>query len=454
MTSASIAARQGGDDALDLLAGLVLDDGRTWAAAAERIQWVDARAILDLSNPTRYHFLTRARGRSKTTDLAGITLAAMLTQMAPGEEHYATAADKAQGRLLLESMRGFAQRSGLAPLFRFDQYKVTTYTGVVLEVLGDDVPGSYGLKPSYLVVDEIAQWPNTALAEERFGALYSSMPKKKGRMVLLTTAGDPAHWSHRIREQAMTSSRWRRHEVPGPAPWADPLLLDDQRQLLPAFRYQRLFENRWTAGDESFTTLDDVRACVRHAGPLQPLAGTKYVIGVDLGWVNDPSVAVVAHVAPNPERGAGAPDVIWDRHQIWAGSHDHPVPFDDVEAWLLEMARTFNDATIVMDAREGVGMAQRLRTQRLKVEEIPFSSRVNTDLARTLLPLLRAHRLDLPDDTHLIDELVNLRIAETRDGQYRIEHTHDRHNDQAIAFGLATHHLLNQPPPPKWEVIV
>jgi hypothetical protein len=444
----------GGCDALDLLAGLVLENGRRWAAAAEAIQWVDARAILEPGD-IPYHFLTRARGRSKTTDLAGMTLAVMLTQAGPGDRLYATAADKAQGGLLINSMRGFAERSGLAHLLRFDQFKVTVPGGAVLEVLGDVVAGSYGRGPYFVVVDEIAQWPNTSRAEERFDAIYSSMHKRDdARMVLLTTAGDPAHWSYRIREHAMSSSRWRLHEVQGPPSWSDPLALEDQRELLPAFRYQRLFENQWTAGNESFTTLDDVQACVRHAGPLQPLARTDYVIGVDLGWRHDPSVAVVAHLAPNPERGAGAPDVVWDRHEIWAGSQDHEVQFDQVEAWVLRAARTFNNATVVMDAREGVGMAQRLRDQRLKVEAVPFSARVNTDLARTLLPLLRAHRLDLPDDEHLIDELVNLRITETADGQYRIEHTHDRHNDQAIAFALATHHLLNQPPRGRVEIIV
>jgi len=72
------------------------------------------------------------------------------------------------------------------------------------------------LKPDFIVVDEIAQWPNTALAEERFDALSSAMLKKPGaRMVLLTTAGAPAHWSYRIREQASRSPRWRLHEVPG-----------------------------------------------------------------------------------------------------------------------------------------------------------------------------------------------------------------------------------------------
>jgi len=37
-----------------------------------------------------------------------------------------------------------------------------------------------------------------------------------------------------------------------------------------------------------------------------------------------------------------------------------------------------------------------------------------------------------------------LRIVETSDGQYRIDHTRDRHNDQAIAFTLGVDYLLNK----------
>ena len=34
-------------DSLDLMAGLVLEDGRRWGEAAERFQWEDAQAVLD-----------------------------------------------------------------------------------------------------------------------------------------------------------------------------------------------------------------------------------------------------------------------------------------------------------------------------------------------------------------------------------------------------------------------
>ena len=60
------------------MAGLVLEDGRRWGEAAARFQWVDAQAVLNL-HAVPYHFLTRARGGSKTTDLAGVAIAVLLT---------------------------------------------------------------------------------------------------------------------------------------------------------------------------------------------------------------------------------------------------------------------------------------------------------------------------------------------------------------------------------------
>ena len=46
--------------ALDLLGGLVLEDGRRWGEVAVEWQWQDAEAILDLDAPTPFHYLLDA----------------------------------------------------------------------------------------------------------------------------------------------------------------------------------------------------------------------------------------------------------------------------------------------------------------------------------------------------------------------------------------------------------
>ena len=64
-------------DVLNVLGGLVLEDGRDWGDAATPWQWDDARAVLDPgSKGPRSHFLTRPRGASKTSDVGGVAIAA------------------------------------------------------------------------------------------------------------------------------------------------------------------------------------------------------------------------------------------------------------------------------------------------------------------------------------------------------------------------------------------
>jgi len=440
---------------IDLLWRLVIDnDGRRWGDVAHSVQWDDALAVLNPRSTSRYHFLTRARGWSKTTDLAAIVLVIMLTQAHPGDRLDVVAADRDQGALLINAINKFVVRTpGLAGVLNVSRYRVTAPGDVVLEALPADPAGSHGRGPAMLIVDELAQWPDTPSARDRWKANYTGMHKAPGaRLVVLTTAGDPAHFSYPIRERAAVSSMWRLHEVAGPSPWADQAYLDEQHASISEASWRRFYLNEWTAGDDRFTTLDDVTACVRHTGPLQPLPGVKYVIGVDLGWKHDRTAVAVAHLEATDT--PGTPTVVLDRLDVWAGSGDNPVILDDVEAHVLSTAKLFHRATIKMDAREGVGMAQRLRTKGLTVIDEAFTAALNSQLARTLEPLLRAHRLALPDDPDLIDELVNLRIVEPSSGQARIEHTPGHHNDQAIAIALTADQLLNEKPRSRAELIV
>ena len=58
--------------------------------------------------------------------------------------------------------------------------------------------------------------------------------------------------------------------------------------------------------------------------------------------------------------------------------------------------------------------------------------------------LIRSHRLALPRDDDLIDELMNVRLRETSPGVYRMDHDPGRHDDRAIALALAAIHAEEQ----------
>jgi hypothetical protein len=55
----------------------------------------------------------------------------------------------------------------------------------------------------------------------------------------------------------------------------------------------------------------------------------------------------------------------------------------------------------------------------------------------TLHLLFREHRLALPDDPELLDELATVRLRESTPGTYRLDHDASGHDDRAVALGLA-----------------
>lgn len=442
--------------ALDLLASLVLEDGRRWGEAAEPFQWTDARAVLSLGNITPYHFLTRPRGGSKTTDLAGMTIAALLCQLPPQAAGYAFAADQEQAGRLLRAIEGFRDRTPeLAGALAVEVEKVTApAAGTFLKVQAADAAGTWGMIPHWIVVDEIAQWGTTPGPRKLWEAIRTSMHKVPGsRLILLTTAGDPAHWSRKVLDHALRNKLWRVHEVPGPAPWGDADRLEEQREALTESSWRRLYLNEWTADEDRLTTADDIAACVTIDGPLAPDARWFYAIGVDVGIKNDRTVGSVCHLEPLRTAEGYGLKVVLDRMQVWKGSRTAPVQLDEVEEWIAQASASFGGAPVIIDPWQAVGMAQRLRERGVVVGEFTFSASSVGRLALTLYSLLRDHALAIPNDPELIDELLNVRLRESSPGVYRMDHDPDKHDDRALSLSLAAHLLLEAAEEPVTEIV-
>jgi phage terminase large subunit-like protein len=438
------------DSALDLLSGLVLEDGRRWGEAACDFQWEDARAVLDPESETPYSFVTRSRGGAKTSDLAGMAIVVMLAQLPPGSRLYGLAADRDQGRLLIDSIQGYASRTPeLRGALDVQAYRVVaTRSNLLLEVLAADAPGAWGLRPAFLVTDEIAQWGTTPSARRLWEAASSAIAKTQGRMVVLTTAGDPAHWSRKILDHALADPLWRVHEVPGPPPWMDEERIAEQRRRLLDSSYRRLFENEWTSSEDRLASEDDLRACVTLDGPLPPEPGQRYVIGLDLGLKADRTVAAVCHALRlrNARDETTGTKVVLDRMQVWAGSRAEPVQLAAVEDWVAEAASSYRGAIVRLDPWQAIGSMQRLRSRGVRCEEFSFSSASVGRLASTLHLLLRNRMLALPDDPDLLDELANVRLRETSPGTVRMDHDEGQHDDRAIALALAASKLIERSP--------
>lgn len=304
-------------------------------------------------------------------------------------------------------------------------------------VLPADGASAYGLRPSLLVADEFAQWPDTPNTRTLWEAALSSLSKTAAaRLVILTTAGSPEHPSWKLLGQAREApERWRLNEVPGPTPWLDPGVLAEQRRLLLPSQYARLHLNRWTAPEDRLSSRAEVLACIGHEGPVDREPGRRYVVTVDLGLKRDRTVVAVTSVPSTGERV-----VRLDRIDVWRGTPARPVRLSDVEEHVREAARHYR-CKVRGDPWQAVGMYQKLRSRRIAVEEFVFTPTSASRIAVRLFMAIRDHTVDLPDDPDLIDELAAVRLVEKAPKVWKLDTTAGRHDDRAVALAMAVDYL-------------
>lgn len=139
-----------------------------------------------------------------------------------------------------------------------------------------------------------------------------------------------------------------------------------------------------------------------------------------------------------PEAGHShsLPRIVLDRLHVLTGTPARPVQLADVEAVAYQAAGDYH-APIRLDPWQAIGLAQRLRARGVSVVEWTFSPVSVGRLAMTLHRLFREHRMALPDDAELLDEISTVRLRESTPGVYRLDHDASAHDDRAVAIGLA-----------------
>ncbi len=430
---------------LDLLAALT-DHVGVWGPNATEEQWADARAILDLSGPRR-HWLGRAKGFSKTRDVAALSIVALLTQFPVNSDQkgYAAASDADQAALLRQSVQAFVDGTpALRGEIKVEGSKITAVRrGPELHILAADTAGSHGLRPCWLVVDELANFDDTARRREFFDTLWAGLAKTGGRGIVITTAGSPAHFARDVLESAKSDPLWRVSDIHGPPPWSDPTEIESERLRLMPSVFARLWMNTWSVADDAIADQIDVDAAFGLAEPLEPQQGVRYILTVDLGVKNDRTVAVIAHKARSADARADTV-VIVDRMQVWTPKPLRSVRLDDVRSWIEYNARKYG-APVYYDPSQAYLMADQLREAGIGAHEFIFSSSSVGHLATALSQALRARQIRLPDDAELRKEILSVRLRETSPNVLRIDHKSGRHDDRVIACAMACRILTGTP---------
>jgi phage terminase large subunit-like protein len=448
---------------IELLGALPFaDDGARWAETAAPWQVRDAEAVLAPGAP-QFTWIGRPRGGRKTADGAGFAVALHMLAAPPGARSYVVAADAAQAGLVLDSVRAFVLgapvlKSRLRIESRRVQFLDTAGEPLSsVEVLPADEASSWGLRPYLLVADELSVWPTSARG--LWVSVVSSLPKvARSRLVVLTSAGDPAHWSASVLAHARTSESWQVLETAGPLPWVSEVALGEQRALLTDSQYRRLHLNEWVASEDRLVSIEGLAACVTLDAPQEPRPGVRYRMGLDLGLTHDATAIAVAHAevanalatsddAESPYRGTDFLQrrVVLDRLVTFQGAPGQPVRLDDVTETVFSLWRSYNHPRVRADPFQAAGLVQALRSRGVTVEEWPYTAMRYGEMASVLFALLRDGRIALYDDAELRDELANVRLVETIPGQLRIQHDPGRHDDRCVALGMAIVPLVRHP---------
>jgi phage terminase large subunit-like protein len=424
--------------ALEMWSGLVLRDGRLLGDVALPWQWNLAFWGFDPdAEPNRVE--TRPRGGSKTTDIAGLLAVRMLCVLPPGERCYSYASDRDQARLVLEAISGFAARTpALAGALTINNWTVSTRAGTVLEVESSDAASAWGKSPADVMCDEFFNWDGTTKQRKLWEAISTSMGKVPGaRLLLASTSGDPGSWTRGTYDAARKSKRWSVQDVPGPLPWVSKEFLADQKLEHPESVYNRVHLNIWATPEDRLTTVDHLDQCVTLPGPLDPQPDTRYVMGCDFGLTKDRTVCAVMHA--EKLRDADGRNVtqhyVLDRLGVWKNTRAQQQNFDELEEWIVAQARKYH-ARVYCDPWNGPAVAQRVRQRGISMDLVPFTSTSNDHMATGLHVAIRDGRLAIPPDPELLEELANVRLVE-KNGQFKLEHDPDKHNDRASAISLA-----------------
>src|SRR5690348_13849632 len=252
----------------------------------------------------------------------------LVGEAAPPARGYVVASSAEQGSLLVDAAAGFVTRTPeLAGVVTVEAERIVAENGAWIRVLTADGSSAWGLREAYWIVcDEFAQWPQTRKAKRVWTAMLTSTQKLPGcRLVILTSAGEPGHFSYTVLKEARNGSHrdhWRVSETPGPVPWVNPADLAAQKVLLTDSEYARLHLNIWTESEDRLVDPADLDAACVLPGPKQPVSGTRYLLTADLGVKLDPTVVAISHL----EDGR----VVVDRLDRWVPSRRNPVLLDRI----------------------------------------------------------------------------------------------------------------------------
>jgi phage terminase large subunit-like protein len=352
-------------------------------------------------------------------------------------------------------------------------------TGSRAEFMSSDAATSYGITPDFIICDELTHWSSQAL----WDSLFSAAAKRPHCLLLvITNAGFEKSWQWPIREKVMVDPAWYFHRLDGPqASWISADTLAEQRRILPAVAYARLWLNIWSSGGGDAISPDLLQAAMLLTGPSQsPDPEWIYLAGLDLGIRRDASALVVIgkHVGgfvggqdqpipPDPDPLSSVltdlgfvskPDKLTSFQtrpyvlgtgrlklaevRIWKpAEHGGTVKIEDVGRAVRELHDVFRFRAVACDPWQARFLIEQLQASGVPAKGIEFTGPNLKGMAEATMSAFTERQIELFGSSELVADLAALRVVEKSYG-VRLESPRGRaggtgHGDTATALSLA-----------------
>jgi len=370
----------------------------------------------------------------KSSLASGVALYMLFCDPIFGEpnEIYSIASDKEQASIIWNKTRKAIERNpillGSVKLYR-DSIVVPS-TGNIYKVLSSDSFSAHGLNPTCVIGDEIWNQKDRDLLD----ALQFSPTRKQPLRFCVTYAGaDTNSILYQLYEKGLNKENPKMYfhwsHVPEVS-WITKEFLEERRRELPPAVYQRYWENKFCAGENSFFTREDVMQCRDEfmKPKYQGEKGNRYFYGCDLGLVKDKSVAVILHQEKDGM-------VIIDSIKTWAGNKADPVKIADIEEDIILSSQNFPNLKIIVDPWNLKGTIERLK-RHCRIEEFTFTGSNVEKLSRNLYYFIHNGLIKFFPHKELERELLSLNLEQKSYG-YRFDHPSSQFSDHAMALSMA-----------------
>lgn len=409
-------------------------------------------------------FIQRARGHSKTADMA--TSATWLLWASRSDLiGFAFAEDRDQAKLLRDAMNRIAvENPWLYDTLDYQKKSVVNKkTGASLEIMSSDQASSWGITPDFTICDEFTHWTKKGYWE----SIFSSAGKKAKMLAILCNAGTGYGFQWTVKQWAKKRPNWH-HSAPrgAIASWLDKNEMKEQRALLSAQTFNRVWMNEWQESGQEFVTLAEAEACRDDKLSMRMKTqadGWDYVASLDFAEKNDRTVGTVVHGESDGLIRVDRMDVCCPRVR------GKSTKVSWVENWMRWVNSAFGgkygNVHFVLDKFQLLGVGQQLEELGFSIDYYDFASGMGNWKMGVILRQLIIHNrirwykncgciLD-PDSKRPIEtaigrddleiELASLIVKNYSQGRrWRFDHIDDgvHHDDRAFSLGAACQYVI------------